>query len=73
MYSVKPSRTSGLSAKISRALGILTPVVFACMMDKAKLVTGLEREVTQKAAKVEYHVLSLGMILLWVWYGLIDR
>lgn len=49
-----------------------TPVVFAYMIDKAHLGTGLERELIQKVAEVEYHVLLPGVFSHCVRYGPID-
>lgn len=40
----------------SRALGILTPVVFLYLTDKVRSETGLDRDLVQKVAGVEYNV-----------------
>lgn len=50
----------------SRALSILTLVVFAYMTNKAQPGTGLERELIQKVAEVEYHLPPLGAFSSYV-------
>lgn len=59
--------------KSSRAPGILILVIVLYMTDIAQSETGLERDLIQKAAEVEYCVMALSAFLHCVEYGPIDH
>lgn len=59
--------------KRPRALGILTPVVYSYMTDKVQSKAGLKRYLILKIAGMFYHVMLLGSLLRWPWYGPIDH
>lgn len=59
--------------KCTRAMDIPKPLGFSYMTDKAQSGTGLKRDLIQKVAEAEYHVMSLGAFLHCARYGLVER
>lgn len=59
--------------KSARFSGILTPVGFSYMTDKTRSGSGLERDLVQNAAEVEYNAMSLGAFSRCAWYSPTER